>query len=212
MRWRSAPPMSRSGTAPISKAAACRMTRGATPISIGLQESGHLLMRSHPSVPMAAKAAPARLPTSRMWSSDRKAGFTLLETVAVMLIIALMASLAITMIPGTGRARLKAVTLDAAALLRRERLGAILTGREREVAIDGERRILIGDGGSTVALPPDVVVDLLGTTVPSMDRATVVRFHPDGASSGAVLRLSREKAGYEIRVNWYTGGVSIEAR
>jgi hypothetical protein len=27
-----------------------------------------------------------------------------------------------------------------------------------------------------------------------------------------VLRLSREKAGYEIRVNWYTGGVSIEAR
>ena len=143
-----------------------------------------------------------------MWSSDRKAGFTLIEAVAVMLIIALMASLAITMMPGTGRARLKAVTLEAAALLRRERLGAILTGREREVAIDGERRILIGDGGSAVALPPDVV----GTTIPSMDRATVVRFHPDGASSGAVLRFSREKAGYEVRVNWYTGGVSIEAR
>ena len=147
-----------------------------------------------------------------MWSSDRKAGFTLIEAVAVMLIIALMASLAITMMPGTGRARLMAVTLEAAALLRRERLGAILTGREREVAIDGERRILIGDGGSTVALPPDVVVDLLGTSMPSISRATVVRFHPDGASSGAVLRLSREKAGYEIRVNWYTGGVSIEAR
>src|SRR5882724_4291370 len=198
--------------APISKAAAYRMTRGATPTSIGLQESGYLLMRFHPSAPTAAKAAPARPPTSRMWSSDRKAGFTLIEAVAVMLIIALMASLAITMMPGTGRARLKAVTLEAVALLRRERLGAILTGRERQVAIDGERRILIGDGGSAVALPPDVVVDLLGTTIPSMDRATVVRFHPDGASSGAVLRLSREKAGYEIRVNWYTGGVSIEAR
>src|SRR5262247_3601931 len=203
--------MSRSGTAPISKAAACRMTRGATPTSI-VQQSGHLLMRSYPSVPTAARAVPERRPTSRMWSSDRKAGFTLIEAVAVMLIIALMASLAITMMPGTGRARLKAVTLDAAALLRRERLGAILTGREREVAIDGERRILIGDSGSTVALPPDVTVDLLGTTVPSMDRATIVRFHPDGASSGAALRLSREKAGYEIRINWYTGGVSIEAR
>jgi general secretion pathway protein H len=104
------------------------------------------------------------------------------------------------------------VTLDAAALLRRERLGAILTGREREVAIDGEHRILIGDGGSTVALPSDVIVDLLGTSIPSTSRATVVRFHPDGASSGAVLRLSREKAGYEIRINWYTGGVSIETR
>src|SRR5215475_5753417 len=204
--------MSRSGTAPTSKAAGCRMIRGATPISIVLQESGHPPMRSHPSAPTAAKAAAAPPPTSRMWSSDRKAGFTLIEAVTVMTIIALMASLAITVMPGTGRARLKAVTLDAAALLRRERLGAILTGREREVAIDGERRILIGDSGSTVALPPDVTVDLLGTTVPSMDRATIVRFHPDGASSGAVLRLSREKAGYEIRVNWYTGGVSIETR
>jgi len=71
-----------------------------------------------------------------MWSSDRKAGFTLIETVTVMLIIALMASLAITMMPGTGRARLKAVTLEAAALLRRERLGAMLTGRERDQRLD----------------------------------------------------------------------------
>ena len=147
-----------------------------------------------------------------MWSNDRKAGFTLIEVVAVMLIIALVVSLAITMMPGTGRAQLKAVTLEAAALLRRERLGAILTGRDRHVSIDGERRVLVGDGGGAVAIPRDVTIDLLGADNLSMDRSAVVRFHPDGASSGAVLRLSREKAGYEIRVNWYTGGVSIEPR
>jgi general secretion pathway protein H len=161
---------------------------------------------------MAAKAAPARPPTSRTWSNDRKAGFTLMEVVAVMLIIALLASLAVTMMPGTGRAKLKAVTMEAAALLRRERLGAILTGRERQVAIDGERRVLIGDSGGTVAIPVDVVLDLLSASPAQTDRAIVVRFLPDGASSGAVLRLSREKAEYEIRVNWYTGGVSIEPR
>src|SRR5258708_27358522 len=137
--------MSRSGMAPISKAAACRMIHGATPTSIVPQENGHLLMRYHPSAPTAAKAAPARPPTSRMWSSDRKAGFTLIEAVAVMLIIALMASLAITMMPGTGRARLKAVTLQAAALLRRERLGALLTRRPGRVALDGERPMLVAD-------------------------------------------------------------------
>jgi len=161
---------------------------------------------------MAAKAAPAPPPTSRTWSSDRQAGFTLLEVVTVMLIVALLASLAFTMMPGTGRAKLKAVTMEAAALMRRERLGAILTGRERQVAIDGEHRILIGDGGGTVAIPADVSLDLLSTSQAEMSRAVVVRFHPDGASSGAVLRLSREKAEYEIRVNWYTGGVSIEPR
>ena len=135
-----------------------------------------------------------------------------MEVVAVMLIIALLASLAITMMPGTGRAKLKAVTMEAAALLRRERLGAILTGRERLVAIDGERRVLIGDGGGTVPIPADVAVDVLSASPAAVSRAVVVRFLPDGASSGAVLRLSREKAEYEIRVNWYTGGVSIEPR
>jgi general secretion pathway protein H len=37
----------------------------------------------------------------------------------------------------------------------------------------------------------------------------VVRFHPDETSSGTVLKLSREEAQHEVRVNWYTGGVAI---
>ena len=129
-----------------------------------------------------------------------------------MLIIALVAALAVTMMAGTGRAGLKAFSMEAAALLRRERLGATMTGRERHVFLDGHRRAFVGDGGDVVAIPRDVTVDLLGAGAPGPHRAMVVRFHPDGASSGAVLRLSREKAEYEIRVNWYTGGVSIEPR
>jgi general secretion pathway protein H len=57
-----------------------------------------------------------------------------------------------------------------------------------------------------------VVLDILGIDERSAERVTVVQFHPDGASSGAVLKLSREKAEYEIRVNWYTGSVAIEER
>ncbi len=126
-----------------------------------------------------------------------------------MLIIALVASLVVTMTPGTGRAGLKAVALETAALLRRERLAAILTGRERKVSLDGERRVLIGDGGGMVAIPRDVVLDVLGADEAWSGRLAIVRFHPDGASSGAVLKLWREKAHYEIRINWYTGGVAI---
>ena len=149
------------------------------------------------------------LPALRSWNVDRGAGFTLIEVIAVMLIIALVASLAVTMMPGTGRAGLRALTLQTASLLRRERLGAILTGRDREVSLDGERRILVGDGGDIVALPRDIAVDILGVDALWSGRQAVVRFHPDGASTGAVMKLSREKAGYEIRVNWYTGGVAI---
>jgi general secretion pathway protein H len=127
---------------------------------------------------------------------------------AVMLIIALAASLVMTMVPGTGRAHLKAVTLETAALLRRERLGAILTGHDREVVLDADHRSLVGKG-SAVIIPSDVLLDILGADNLWQGQHSVVRFHPDGASSGAVLRFSREEANYEIRVNWFTGGVAI---
>jgi len=148
-------------------------------------------------------------PTPLTRTADRRAGFTLIEVVAVMLIIAMVASLAVTTMHGTGRGRLKALALETAALLRRERLGAVMTGRERQVSIDGEQRVLVGDGGDVVAVPRDVVLDVLGIDALWSGRQAVVRFHPDGASTGAVLKLSREKAEYEIRVNWYTGGVAI---
>jgi general secretion pathway protein H len=126
-----------------------------------------------------------------------------------MLIIALVAALSATMMHGTGRGGLKAATLQTASLLRRERLGAILTGRDREVSLDGGRRMLVGDGGDIVALPRDIALDILGIDALWSGRQAIVRFHPDGASTGAVLKLSREGAQYEIRVNWYTGGVAI---
>jgi len=143
---------------------------------------------------------------------EPKAGFTLIEMMAVMLIIALVASLATMMVPGTGRAGLKTVVMQTAALFRRERLAAILTRTDRHVTLDGERRELIGDGGGDVSIPRDVVLDVLGEDAASSGRLAVVAFHADGGSSGAVLRFSRERTQYEIRVNWYTGAVSIDAR
>jgi general secretion pathway protein H len=102
--------------------------------------------------------------------------------------------------------------LETAALFRRERLGAILTGRSRRVSIDGQLRSLIGDGGDVIPIPRDVVVNILGVDEEWSGRQAVVRFLPDGASSGTVLVLSREQAAYKIRVNWFTGGVPIEMR
>jgi general secretion pathway protein H len=144
-----------------------------------------------------------------MSNTDREAGFSLLEVMAVMLIIALVGSLVITMTAATGRAGLKAVTLQAVALLRHERMAAILGGRMRRVSLDGARRVLVGDGGDTVAIPRDVAVDVLGADAVWSGRLAVVRFDPDGASTGAVLKLWHDGAEYEIRVNWYTGGVAV---
>ena len=160
---------------------------------------------------MAAKVAPAQRPIFRMSSTERNGGFTLLEMMAVMAIIALASSLAIVVTPGTGRAGLKAVTLRTAAMLRRERVSTILGGRIRRISLDGDRRMLVADDGDRVVFPRDVVLDVLGIDAVWDGRQAVARFDPDGTSSGAVLKYSREGAGYEIRVNWYTGGVTVDA-
>jgi general secretion pathway protein H len=142
--------------------------------------------------------------------AERRAGFTLIEMQAVMVIIALIAALVFAAIPGTGRTQLKALTLQTEALFRRERLGAILTARSREVSIDGRYRAFVGDGGERVEVPRDVTVDILGVDEQWSGRQAVVRFLPDGTSSGTVVKLSREGATYEVRVNWYTGSVLVE--
>ena len=92
-------------------------------------------------------------------NTERKAGFTLIEMQAAMMIIALIAALVLSALSGTWRAQVKALALQTAALFRRKRLGAILTARTREVSIDGTQRALVGDGGDRVAIPRDVIVD-----------------------------------------------------
>jgi general secretion pathway protein H len=156
---------------------------------------------------MAAKAAQALQRMCPISSVDAQRGFTLIETMAVMMIIALVASIAVTMTKGTGRGELKALALETADLLRRERLGATLTGRQRQVFIDGDGRALLGEGRKTVTIPRDVALDLIGTDASMSGRRLVVRFEPDGSSSGAALRVAREGMSYEIRVNWYTGSL-----
>src|SRR5258708_22477623 len=64
-----------------------------------------------------------------------EAGFSLIEVVAVMLIIALLSGLAVAMIPGTGRAQLKARALQTAPLPRRDRPAAVLTAPHRLVSV-----------------------------------------------------------------------------
>ncbi len=145
----------------------------------------------------------------RVTTIDPRAGLTLVEVMAVMLIIAIIATLVVATIPGTGRGQLKALTLQTAALLRRERFGAILTGRSRRVSLDASNRTLVGDGGA-IAIPRDVVLDVVGVDESWAGRQAVVRFEPDGASTGAVLRFSREGARYVVNVDWYSGNVATD--
>jgi general secretion pathway protein H len=143
--------------------------------------------------------------------NDPRAGSTLIEVMAVMVIIAMLASLIGVSLRGTGRGQMKALTLETASFLRRERFAAVLTGTSRDVSLDADARKLIGSIG-TVSIPRDVVLDVTGVDQVWSGRQAVVRFEPDGASSGAALKFSGNGEHYEVDVNWYNGRVAVDVQ
>jgi general secretion pathway protein H len=145
----------------------------------------------------------------------RQQGFTLLEMVCVLAIIALMAAVLLPVIPReTSRSRLQAYALQAATLLKSDRDAAILHHIDVATLVDaGDRAIRAGASHATLRVPADVRFDaVLPQTCQRQAALSTIRFFADGTSCGGTIVLSRFEAGFEVRVNWLTGRVEIVSR
>ena len=147
-------------------------------------------------------------------TSDGEAGFTLLELVAVMALIAILAALAMpSPVAGTSRAGVEQLARRTASLLKSDRYAAIRGRADVATTVDARaREIVAGSSGARLRLPPDVTMraTLSNQCVTSRDRAGMV-FFADGRACGGTVALSRDRAVYEVRVSWLTGGVDVVA-
>lgn len=144
-----------------------------------------------------------------------EAGFTLLEMVCVMAIVALLAAISLPRLPtATSHQRLEAYAVEVAAMLKADRNAAFVRRGPIETTIDARRRVVTaGSNGRVVRLPNDIVVEaLLPQRCYGRQVRSNVTFFPSGRSCGGVVRLTRFDNGFEVRVNWLTGAVDILAR
>lgn len=92
-----------------------------------------------------------------------------------------------------------------------DRSAAIRRRAQVSTAVDAKARAFrSGASGRLVRVPNDVVVDaILPILCGGRWSFSTIDFLPSGLSCGGTIVLTRGGAGYDIRVNWLTGGVEI---
>ena len=139
-------------------------------------------------------------------------GFTLIEVVCVLAIIALVAAILLPNFPrGTSRARVEAYALQIATVLEADRTAAIRRHAVITTGIDAlSRSVRSGASDRTVRVPADVQFDAaLASRCNQREAGFMIVFFASGMSCGGVIALTRLGVGYQIRVNWFTGGVEV---
>lgn len=139
-------------------------------------------------------------------------GFTLLETVCVVAIVAMLTAIVLPAIPrGTSRAKLEGFALATAAVLKADRNAAMRRGTRVTTEISSfSRSIRSGAGGQMLRLPADVGFDaVLATQCSGLATGASIDFFPSGMSCGGTISLSRPGTIFEVRVTWLTGGIEV---
>lgn len=155
--------------------------------------------------------APAERAVTVAHQRGKGGGFTLVELLVVMVIIALVMGLVATSLSRSiSGAEARVAARKVVAALRYTRVRAILDKQETVFMVDTEARSYQAPGRPAVTLPEGVDVSL--TTARSeltSEEAGGIRFFPDGGSTGGHVDLAVNERLYRVDVAWLTGEATL---
>ena len=141
----------------------------------------------------------------------RQAGFTLIEILVTLAILAFAVVLVVGYKPPWSRTLgLRGAAAQIASGLRTARSEAIVQNRPTSFEVDLKtHRFQIGSGPIR-QLPPGLSLVLLTITGEERDaQAGGIRFNPDGSSSGGRISVADGRRTIAVGVDWLTGRVSV---
>jgi general secretion pathway protein H len=141
-------------------------------------------------------------------------GFTLVEIMVVMVIIALVMGLVATsMSRSISSAEARSASRKLVASLRYTRARAIIDKKEQVFEVDTENRSYQAPGRKLITLPEgvDVTITTARSEVTS-ESVYGIRFFPDGGSTGGHIELTVNGREFRVNVAWLTGESKLERK
>lgn len=155
---------------------------------------------------------------TNLWFVGRQSGssgFTLIEVLVALAIMVLVVAIVVPLSwrnQQNAQAAASARQIVDALRLTRER--AILDNRPADFVMDIRKDMYRAAGAASPAILPGNLKVSLSTTDDLVinDSAGVIRFFPDGSSSGGGVTLIGTDDRYIVAVDWLTGGISIHGQ
>jgi general secretion pathway protein H len=157
------------------------------------------------------RAAVPRSPgpvSKRNW---RARGFTLLEMLAVILLIGIAAAaVSVSVSQGLASARINAASSELVAAMRATRAQAIVKGSVQNFDVDTRALTYRNAKRQDVALPRGLRLSMTSAKEDQPnDHTGRIRFFPDGSSTGGRVTLASGKREWHVNVSWLTGDVRV---
>lgn len=166
-------------------------------------------------MPMSATGSEPRYRYRSPRACRGSAGFTLLEMLCVLLLVASMVTMTgVAVQHGLAGARAQAAAAELASGLRRARWLAVSGGRTADFTLDLSREAYRVDGEPMVALPTGLHMGMhyaRDTLAATSGTEGAIRFFPDGSSTGGRITLRQGRRLWRLDVSWLTGGVTLAA-
>jgi general secretion pathway protein H len=144
-------------------------------------------------------------------AARRARGFTLLEMLAVILLIGIAAAaVSISVTQGLASARINAASSELAAALRATRAQAIVRGQDQNFDVDTSANTYRDVRQHDVRLPKGLRLSITSAKEDRPnDHTARIRFFPDGSSTGGRITLQSGRREWHVNVSWLTGDVAV---